>query len=125
VLAAERGRRGESYLLGHEDLTLAELARRALALYGMRRPIVTAPFAAARLAARAALAAAEVTGRPPLITPAAVAIAELGLAADCSKAVRELGLPQTPIERALADALGWFADNGYLPRRWRARPHAA
>src|SRR5206468_11531682 len=44
LLAAERGRRGESYLLGHQDLTLAELARRALALQGVSKRIVSAPF---------------------------------------------------------------------------------
>jgi dihydroflavonol-4-reductase len=121
VLAAERGRRGESYLLGHVDLTLAELARRALARVGLRRRIVTVPFSLARVAARGALAAAELTGQPPLITPAAVAIAELGLAADCGKAVRELGLPQTPIDEALHDALVWFARERYLPEGALAR----
>ena len=115
VLAAERGRRGESYLLGHEDLSQAELARRALARFGLRRPIVTVPLPAARLAAHAAVRLAERTGRAPLLTPAAVAIAALGLAADCGKAVRELGLPQSPIDDALADAFAWFAANGYLP----------
>jgi dihydroflavonol-4-reductase len=116
VLAAERGRRGECYLLGNEDLSLAELARRALAVVGARRPVVTVPFAIARAAAHVAVAAARVTGRAPLITPAAVAIAELGLAADCGKAVRELGLPRTPIDVALADALAWFERHGYLRR---------
>jgi dihydroflavonol-4-reductase len=115
LLAAERGQRGECYLLGNVDLSLVELARRAHACFGLDRPVVRVPFAAARAAARLAVAAADVTGRAPAITPAAVAIAELGLAADCQKAVRELGLPQTPIDEALRDALVWFADNGYLP----------
>ena len=116
VLAAERGRRGECYLVGHEDVSLAELARRALALAGIKRPIVKVPFAAAKLAAHAAVAVAERTGAAPLITPAAVEIARLNLTADCAKAVRELGLPQTPLEVALRDALAWFAQNGYLDR---------
>jgi dihydroflavonol-4-reductase len=115
LLAAERGRRGECYLLGNVDLSLVELARRAHARFGLRRAVVRVPFAAARVAAQLAVAAAAVTGRAPTITPAAVAIAELGLAADCDKAVRELGLPQTPIDEALHDALVWFADHGYLP----------
>ncbi|HZS37675.1 MAG TPA: NAD-dependent epimerase/dehydratase family protein [Polyangia bacterium] len=114
LLAAERGRRGESYLLGHVDLTAVELAREALALYGLRRAIVRAPFPLAQAAGHASLAAARLLGRAPLFTPAAVRIARLGLTADCSKAVRELGLPQTPIRTALRDALTWFAQNGYL-----------
>jgi dihydroflavonol-4-reductase len=114
VLAAERGRRGESYLLGHVDLSLDDLARRALTIFGLRRPIVRAPLGLARWAARGAVLAANWSGKPPLLTPAAVAIAELGLAADCGKAVAELGLPQTPIDVALRDSLDWFARNGYV-----------
>jgi dihydroflavonol-4-reductase len=115
LLAAERGRRGESYLLGGDDHSLAELARRALAVLGRRRPVVEVPFAAARAAAHAAVAVARRTRSEPLFTPAAIAIAERGLAADCTKARRELGLASPPIERAIADAFGW----------WRARAATA
>ena len=118
VLAATRGVRGESYLLGHRDLSLAELARLALRVMGLDRPVVVAPNWAARAAAQAALSFAEhVSRRAPLLTPAAVAIAELGLTADCSKAVRELSLPQTPLEVAVRDALRWFAREGYVKDR--------
>jgi dihydroflavonol-4-reductase len=120
LLAAERGRPGECYLLGHEDLSLVELARRALATQGIERPILRAPTRLARLASRVAVAAAELTGHAPLITPAAAAIAERGLAADCAKAIRELGLPQTSLDDALADALAWFTANGYLKDLRRA-----
>ena len=114
VLAAERGRRGETYLLGNRDLALRDLAAITLRVLGRRRPIVEVPFAVASVAARAAVAVAERTGKPPLITPAAIRIARLGLAADCAKARRELGAPQTPIEDAVRDALRWFAREGYL-----------
>lgn len=115
VLAAERGRRGEAYLLGNQDVALTDLARMAQRAAGRHRPIVVAPFPAARLAARAALAVADhVTHRPPLFTPAAIAISELGLAADCSKAFRELGLPRRPVEQSVRDALAWFAREGYV-----------
>ena len=118
VLAATRGARGESYLLGHRDLSLEALARLALRVMGLARPVLVAPTTLARLAARAALALTEhVTHRAPLLTPAAVAIAERGLTADCSRAVRELGLPQTPIDIAIRDALRWFAREGYIADR--------
>jgi dihydroflavonol-4-reductase len=126
LLAAERGKRGEAYLLGHRDLSLGDLARMAHAVVGLRRPVLEAPFTAARFAARGARAWADhVSHHPPLITPASVAIAERGLAADCAKAVRELGLPQTPLEDALRDALVWFARNGYLRDRAILRRLAA
>lgn len=119
VLAARRGRRGEAYLLGHRDVALTELARMGMAALGVRRPVLVAPFAAARLAGRAATWYAERVSGRALITPAAVAIAELGLAADCSKAVRELGMPQTPIEEAVRDAVAWFEREGYMRGSWR------
>ena len=115
LLAAVYGKSGEGYLLGAEDVALEDLARRTLAIAGLRKPIVVAPFGLARLGARAALMVAErITRKPPLFTPAAVAIARLGLAADCSKAVRELGFAPRPLDEALRDALGWFARHGYV-----------
>jgi dihydroflavonol-4-reductase len=125
VLAARHGRSGESYLLGHQDLTLRELAALAHEVLGVRRPIVVAPFWAARAAATAALAVADRVGRPPLLTPAAVAIAALELRADCQKAVRELGLPQTPLATALRDAFAWWTREGYLAGNYAVRRKGA
>jgi dihydroflavonol-4-reductase len=115
LLAATRGRRGETYLLGARNVSLVALARMAAEALGVRRRVVVAPLRAARIAARGLeLVAEHVTHRAPLLTPAAVRIAALGLRADCTKAIRELGLPQSPLETAVADALGWFAREGYL-----------
>jgi dihydroflavonol-4-reductase len=118
VIAAERGRRGETYLLGHRDLSLVEIAKMALDAAGQKKPIAVAPFAAARVAARGMrLWADHVARRAPLFTPEAVRIAKLELRADCSKSVRELGVTYGPIERAVEDAIDWFAREGYLGRR--------
>lgn len=115
LLAAERGRRGETYLLGCRNLSLVEIARMALDALGTRKRIVVAPLVAAKAVARGLRFVADrVTKRPPLFTPEAIRIAQLGLRADCSKAVRELGLPQSPIETAVADAVAWFGREGYL-----------
>jgi dihydroflavonol-4-reductase len=114
VLAAEKGKRGETYLLGCRDVTLAEIAQMALDAIGAKKPIVVAPFALASLAGHAMRFMADhVTKRPPLFTAEAVRIARLGLRADCTKAVRELGMPQSPIERAVGDAIAWFLREGY------------
>jgi len=117
VLAAQRGRTGESYLLGHRDLHIRDVVDLAHRVTGMRTRVVVAPYWAAELGAKAALAVANVIQRPPLFTPQAVAIARRELRADCSKAVRELGLPQTPIEDAVRDAFAWWQEQGYARRR--------
>jgi dihydroflavonol-4-reductase len=122
VLAAERGRRGETYLLGSEDLRLADVARMALDAAGKRKPVLEAPFAAAIAAGHALRFAADrITQRPPLFTAEAARIARRGLRADCTKAARELGVPRSPIDRAVADAVEWFAREGYLRSRVTGR----
>lgn len=115
ILAAERGKRGETYLLGCRNVSLVEIARMALDALGDRKRIVVAPFFAASAVARGLRFVADrITRRPPLFTPEAIRIARLGLRADCTKAVRELGMPQSPLETAVADAMAWFGREGYL-----------
>ena len=121
VTAAHRGRRGESYLLGSENLRLTQLAALVTHQLGVRRPVVRVPAALARPAARLLVARAERTGHPPLFTPAAIEIARLGLRADCARAARELDMPQGSIAGAVRDALIWFAQNGYVSDRRVAR----
>jgi dihydroflavonol-4-reductase len=84
---------------------------------GVRRPVLSVPYPVASAAAHVALAIARRTGEAPLFTPAAVRIARLGLRADCTKAARCLGMERSPIERAVADALRWFALEGYVADR--------
>jgi dihydroflavonol-4-reductase len=68
----------------------------------------------AAAAARVAVGIARATGRAPLFTPEAVRISRLGLRADCTKAEQRLGMEQSPIDGAVADALRWFAREGYI-----------
>lgn len=115
--AFERGRPGDVFLVGHRDLSLAELARLALRALGREgRPVVEVPTALALAAGHAAERIAGLTGRPPVLTASAAKIAALGLAADTSVAARALSLPGTPIETSIADALSWFERHGYLAR---------
>jgi dihydroflavonol-4-reductase len=109
LLAARVGKRGESYLLGGEDYSLRDLAKKALRTLGIVRPVLTVPFASADAAAYAALAyTGRVSRRAPPITPASVRIARLGLSADCTKAREELGLRMRPIEESLRDAFAYW-----------------
>jgi dihydroflavonol-4-reductase len=120
LLAAERGKTGESYLLGHENVHLGDLARMALGIAGLRRPVIELPPVLVTGAAHGLVALANLRQRPPLVTPAALRIARLGLRADCTRAKRQLGMPTRPIADSVRDALIWFARNGYVRSR-RAR----
>jgi len=60
---------------------------------------------------------AHVTGRAPAVTLAAVRMARRGMCFSPARAVHELGLPQTDVREALADAVAWFQTHGYTGRR--------
>jgi dihydroflavonol-4-reductase len=116
VLAAERGRVGEKYLLGHENLSLRDIFRRLAALTGRPAPRFRVPYAVAWGAAACMEGVARVTGRPPAVPLTAVRMARKRMFFSPAKAVRELGLPQTPVDEALRDAVQWFVAHGYAPR---------
>lgn len=115
VLALEKGKTGETYLLGHQNVSALELAKYTMEILEIKKPVIPVPFFLAKLGGHLALWFTRfISHKPPLITPEAVAISKLHLAADCSKAVKELGLPQTDIKVSLTDALMWFSENGYI-----------
>jgi dihydroflavonol-4-reductase len=114
VLALERGRVGERYILGNRNLTLQGIFGMLERITGLRAPRLRLPLWMALGAGYVSQFAADrLTHRPPRIPLAAVRVARHFRYFDCSKAVRELGLPQTPVEQALAKAVCWFRENGY------------
>ncbi len=113
VLALERGRPGERYILGHENLTFRQILGKLEAVTGLPAPRVRMPLWVALGAAYASELTCRVTGGPPRIPVAGVKVARHYRFFDCTKAVAELGLPQTPVEEALARAVAWFRQNGY------------
>jgi dihydroflavonol-4-reductase len=118
LLAATRGRVGEKYILGHRDLTLREILEMLAQIVGRPAPRARMPYAAALALAYAdQLLEGILLRREPRIPLEGVRMAAKKMYFDATKAVRELGLPQTPVEDALARAARWFADHGY------ARPY--
>jgi dihydroflavonol-4-reductase len=116
VQAAERGRPGEKYILGHENVPLLDLLRRLAALTGLPGPRLRIPYAVAWLAAAGMEGVARLTGRPPRVALTAVRMARKRMYFSPAKAVAELGLPQTPVDEALCDAVDWFVARGYAAR---------
>lgn len=113
LLAAERGRAAEKYILGNRDLSLTEIFRMLARLTGRPAPRLKIPHALAWCGALGMEAAARLSGRPPRASLTAVRMARKRMYFSPAKAVRELGLPQTPVEDALRDAVEWFTARGY------------
>ena len=116
LLAAERGRVGEKYILGNANFTLSEIGRLLSEIAGSRAPRARIPYAVAWLAAGCMEVAARVTGTTPRVPLTAVRMARKRMFFSSAKAVRELGLPQTDVRTALAEATEWFIEHGYVTR---------
>jgi dihydroflavonol-4-reductase len=121
LLAAERGRPGERYILGHGqgNLALRAIFERLAPYTGIPAPRVRLPHRAALAIGAGAELVARLRGTEPAVARTAVRMAKKRMYFDPSKAIRELGLPQTPVDQALRDAVDWFWANGYAPRRRR------
>jgi dihydroflavonol-4-reductase len=120
LLAAERGRIGERYILGNRNMTLAEIVTELSTLTRLPAPRLRIPYAVAWTAGAVSTAVSDwITHRPPAIALEAVRMARRRMFFDPAKAVRELGLSQTPVREAFADALAWFEDKGIIPKHSR------
>ena len=114
ILAAERGRVGEKYILGNRNMTLKEILDALSRLTGLPSPRLRLPHWIPLAAAAADTFAARLAGRVPRIPLEGVRMSRHKMFFDAGKAVRELDLPQTPVEEALARAVAWFRENGYV-----------
>lgn len=113
LLAMEKGRQGERYILGSTNLLLREVFEILSRLTGLKAPAVKLPRSAVLPLAYLNHWVANVTGLPPRIPLEGVKMAKYKMHYDCSKAIRELGLPQHPPEVALGKAVRWFKSHGY------------
>jgi dihydroflavonol-4-reductase len=108
ISAMAKGRHGERYILGHANLAYRELFARGLVVLRRRRVLLPLARPVAVLAGRALESAARFTRREPALTASMARVAFADHYYDSSKAIRELGLPQTSIDEALGEALTWL-----------------
>jgi len=113
ILACERGRAGERYILGAENLTLAQILGKLAAITGRPAPTLKLPYAVAYAAGVVTTGWAHVTGTPPRAPIDAVRMARKKMFVSHAKAARELGFAPGPADGALARAVEWFRANGY------------
>jgi dihydroflavonol-4-reductase len=114
LAAAENGRIGERYILGGENMALAEILAEVAQAVGRRPPWLRVPHSVLFPVAIGAELAARATGRDPFVTLDGVRMSRKKMYFSSEKASRELGYRSRPAREAIADAVCWFRDNGYL-----------
>jgi dihydroflavonol-4-reductase len=120
LLVSEKGKVGERYLLGAENLTLKQLLDTLAKITGLRAPSMKIPHGLALGVAYADTVLSRLTFREPQIPIEGVKIARHKMFVDCSRAQRELGFRPGPVAAALERAVRWYEANGYVTAR-RAR----
>ena len=114
LLAAEKGRIGERYILGGRNLSLKELFDALASVTEVASPTLRVPHWVAESYSRLEnLWSINVAGREPDVPLESVKMSRHKMWFDASKAVEELGLRQGPIESALERAVNWFREHGY------------
>ncbi len=114
LAAAEKGRIGERYILGGENMALAEILAEVAQAVGRRPPWLRVPHRVLFPVAFGAELAARVTGRDPFVTLDGVRMSQKKMYFISEKACRELGYAPRPAREAIADAVSWFKANRYL-----------
>jgi dihydroflavonol-4-reductase len=115
IRASARGRIGERYILGNWNTTQKELNELIAREAGVRAPLFPVPFQLARYGSKLGdWAFRSILGKPAPIPGFFVEMLGHAQQYDCSKAIRELDYPRSPVEGAIRDALAWFKANGYL-----------
>jgi dihydroflavonol-4-reductase len=114
LAAAEKGRIGERYILGGENMALAEILAEVAQAVGRRPPWLRVPHGVLFPVAIGAELAARVTGRDPFVTLDGVRMSRKKMYFTSEKASHELGYASRAARQAIADAVSWFEANGYL-----------
>ncbi|MGH9666627.1 MAG: hopanoid-associated sugar epimerase [Bryobacteraceae bacterium] len=114
LLAWERGRPGERYILGCQNLTLEEIFQRLEKISGVRAPRWRVPYVAAYAAGVVSTGWANLTGVEPRAPLDAVRMAKKKMWVRHEKAARELGFMPGSVDEALQKAVRWFRANGYV-----------
>jgi dihydroflavonol-4-reductase len=126
LLVAEKGKVGQRYLLGGENLTLKQVLDLLAKITGLPAPSLKIPHGVALGAAYASTIFSRLIGKEPGITIEGVKIAQHMMFVDCTRAQRELGFKAGSVAAALDRAVRWYEANGYVTaRRARRIVHAA
>lgn len=115
-LAATKGRVGERYILGHQNLPFSDFLGLLGEVSRQPPPRIKIPYAVAYGAGACGELLARLTGHAPRASLDGVRMARQPMRYESRKAVEELGLPQTPLREALEQAVRWFRTHGYITK---------
>jgi dihydroflavonol-4-reductase len=117
LVAVERGRPGDRYILGGENLTLKQILDRLAAITGLPSPKHKVPHAVAMaFAFFDENITGKLRGKEPRATVEAVRMGKKMMFASSARAERELGFVVRPVDEAMRSAVEWFVANGYAPK---------
>ncbi|HHP7231230.1 MAG TPA: hopanoid-associated sugar epimerase [Xenococcaceae cyanobacterium] len=111
LLALEKGRTGDRYILGHQNLSLKEILDKLAAITGLAAPRYTIPYFIPYTVAWIEENIFAPLGRKPTVAIDGVRMARQKMYYDATKAVTDLGLPQSSVDLALAKSVNWFQDS--------------
>ncbi len=114
--ALTKGRSGECYLMANENLSYQEFNQLVADELSIKPPVLKIPAIFILLYGLISQSIARLTNKPPKVS---LSVAQLSLITNyftAAKAVKELDMPQTPIQTAVAEAFDWFKENGYLKK---------
>ncbi len=114
LAALQRGRVGQRYILGGQNVRLGDMLREIARQAGRAPPRLRLPRRLIFPIAYGAEAIAHFTGREPFVTTTGLRLAKVHMFFTSAKAERELGFGARPYGEAIADAIAWFRRNGYL-----------
>ncbi len=114
LMAWRKGRIGERYILGGQDVKLGEMLGVIAMLVGRKPPTIELPRGALFPLAYAAEWVARFTGKEPFATVDGLKMAQYRMFFSSAKAERDLGFTARPYRQALADAVAWFQNAGYV-----------
>jgi nucleoside-diphosphate-sugar epimerase len=114
LLALEKGKTGDRYILGNHNLSLKQLLEILSEITGLKAPQVSVPAFLPLSVAWIEEKILAPMGKTPTVPIDGVRMAQQPMYYDASKAIRELSLPQSSLKVALKDAVDWFVANGYV-----------
>ena len=113
LLAMDKGKKGRSYILGGLDnISMRQFLELCLKVSSRKVPLIKLPNQIMRaIGLGMQLNSIFISRKAPLLTYESVLASEMGLAADCSRAINELGYSCRPLDQSIKDALNWFEEH--------------